>query len=70
MANVNIFDIAQPVVNEPQLTGTAGGVYAAAIVMTTYDDVFDFEHLHRELKHAEATDIRVDHQIGDVAVNE
>jgi hypothetical protein len=38
--------------------------------MATYDDVFDFEHLHRELKHAEATDVRVDHQIGDVAVNE
>ncbi|MNH26129.1 hypothetical protein D3C79_861620 [compost metagenome] len=67
---IDILDVAQPVVDEAQLLVLHRRLDAAATVVAADDDVLHLEHLHRVLQHGEAVEIGVHHQIGDVAVDE
>ena len=67
---VDILDVAQPVVDETQLLILHRGLDAAAAIVTADDDVLHLEHFYRVLQHGEAVEIGMYHQIGDVAVDE
>ena len=43
---------------------------AATAVVTAHDDVVDVERLHRELQHRHQVHVGVDHEVGDVAMDE
>ena len=70
MRNMEILDVAQPVVDKAELLLLARGLDAAAAVMAADDDMLDLQNLHRVLQHGEAIHIRVDVEVGDVAVHE
>ena len=44
--------------------------HAAASVVSANDDVAHLQDVHRELHDRETIEIRVDHQVGDVAMDE
>lgn len=67
--NINIFDVAQPIVDQSEVASTAGRMHSATAVMATYDDVLDLEHFYRELHHRQTADVGVHDEIRDVAVN-
>ncbi len=45
-------------------------LHAAAAIVADDHDVLDLQHIHRVLQHRQAVQVRVHHQIGDVAVHE
>src|ERR1022692_4100791 len=45
----DVLDMPQPVVAEPQARVRQRRAHATAAVMTADDDVFDLQHVHREL---------------------
>ena len=65
----DIFNMAQPVIAQADPVMSQCRRHAAATVMTANDDVPDFQHIHRELHHGQAIQIRVNHKIGDIAMD-
>ena len=68
--SVHVLDMPQPVVDEADALVLQRRGDAAAAVVPADDDVLDLQHLDRELDHRQAVEIRVDNDVGDVAVNE
>ena len=62
--------MAQPFVDEAKRVARHGRLDPAATVVAAHDDVFDLQHFHRVLEHAEHVEVGVDHQIGHIAVDE
>ena len=67
---MEIANVSQPIVDQPVGTAFQSGSYSAAAVMTTNDDMFDLQDLHRVLQHREAIHIGMNDKIGDIAVHE
>ena len=67
---VHVLDVAQPVVGEADAPVLERRRDAAAAVMAADDDVLDFQHVHGELHHGEAIEVRMDDDVGDVAMDE
>jgi hypothetical protein len=66
----DILRVAKPVVDETEgAVGKSGGDPAAP-VMAANDDVLHAQHVHRVLDHREAVQVGVDHDVGDVSMNE
>jgi hypothetical protein len=66
----DVLDVAQPVVNQAVLGVLQRGLHPAAVVVPADDHVPDPEHVHGELQHGKAVEVRVHHDVGDVAVHE
>ena len=67
---VDVLNVTQPVVDESTPFAVEGRRDAAASVVTTYDDVFDLQGIHRVLHHRQHVHVGVHHEVGDVAVDE
>ena len=65
-----VLDVAQPVVNQPQPIVAQRGEHPAAAVVPAHDDVTYAKDVHGKLNGREAVEVRVDHHVGDVAVDE
>src|SRR3569833_687743 len=70
MQAVNIFDMDQPVVDQPELLVAHSRYYTPAAVVPRHDDVFYLQHIHCIIQYRKHIHIRMDHHIGDVAVYE
>lgn len=66
---VDVADVPEPRVQQAQVLGCHGSLDTATTVMTAHDDVLDVQMSHGVLDDAHDVEIRVDNQIGDVAVN-
>src|SRR5690606_26493356 len=66
----DVLQVAQPVVAEPDAVAPEGGADAAAPVVAADDNVFDLENADGEMEDREAVEVRVDDEVGDVAVDE
>ena len=60
----------QPVVRQPDALVLQRRRDAAAAIVAADDDVLDLQHIDRELHDRKAIEVRMDDDIGDVAVNE
>lgn len=67
---VHVADVAQPRVQQAQVLGRHGGLDAAAPVVPAHHDVLDAQVAHRVLDHRHGVQVRVDHQVRDVPVDE
>ncbi len=67
---IQVADGAQPTVDQPQLVVAHGGPYAAAAVVAGDQNVLDLEYVHRELDDRKTVEVGVQHDVGDVAVDE
>jgi hypothetical protein len=70
---VEVGDVAhrlQPVVHEAELSLLKGSLHAAAAVVADHHHVLDAQHLDGVLKHRQATEVRVQDEVRDVAVDE
>src|SRR5450432_2550413 len=70
MFPLNVLNVSQPVVNQTQLLVTQSGEYTTATIVPANDDVAYAQDLDGELNGREAIQVSVNHQIGDVAMNE
>ena len=64
-----ILDVPQPVVDQAVSAGLHCCLYTAAAVVPANDNVFDLQHLDRELDHGQAVHIGVIDEVCDVAVD-
>jgi hypothetical protein len=62
--------VAQPVVDQTQRVAAQRRENAAAAVVAADDDVAHRQHVDRELQGGEAVQVGMDHDVGDVAVDE
>jgi hypothetical protein len=66
----HVLKVTQPIVAETKPIATQGRPDATASVMAANNDVAHLEDVHRELHHRQTVEVRMDHQVGDVAMNE
>ena len=66
----HVLDVAQPVVDEAEASVRERGEHAAAAVVADDHDVLYPDHVGGELHHGKAVQIRMDDEVGDVAVDE
>src|SRR5690606_10953228 len=67
---VDIAYLAQPGVDEAQVLGLHGRLYATTSVMAAHHHAFHVQRSDGVLHHTERVKVRAAHQVGDVAVNE
>src|SRR6476469_7884021 len=70
MALSNVLDVPKPIVDQPQPLVIEGGADAAAAVVPGDDHVSDLQDIDGELEHRQAVQVRVNDDVGDVAVCE
>jgi hypothetical protein len=66
----NVLQMPQPIVNEAKGSLVQRCGHAAASIVTAHNDVLDVQHIYGELKGAEAVQIGMNDQVGDIPVNE
>ena len=66
----HILNVSQPVVDEAESVVAKRGTHASTSVVSAHDDVLDFEHFDRELKHRQTIEIGMHDDVGNVAVDE
>lgn len=66
---IDVADVAQPGVHEAQVLGGHGGLDTAAAVVAADDNVLYLEVLDGVLDDAHNVEVRVAHQVGNVAVH-
>ena len=66
----HVLNLTQPIVDEPQSLIQQRREHAAASVVADDQDVANFEHFDGKLHHGEAVQIRVNHDVRDIAMNE
>jgi hypothetical protein len=66
----DILDVAEPVVDQPVRRALPRRFHASAAVVAANDHVLDLQHVYGILQHRQAVQIRVDNDVGDVAVDE
>ena len=67
---VHVAHMTQPIVDEAYIAALKRGLHATAAVVPADDDVLNLEDIHRVLQHRETIQVRVDDDVGDVAVHE
>ncbi len=67
---IDVANVPKPGVQQAQILGRHGSLDTAAAVMAAHDDVLDMEMAHGVLDDAHNIEVRVDDQVGDVAVDE
>src|SRR5690606_11967848 len=67
---IQVADGAQPTVDQPQLVVAHGGPNATTAVVAGDQNVLDLEYVHRELDDRKTVEVGVQHDVGDVAVDE
>jgi len=68
--SVDVANVTEPWIQQAQVLGRHGSLDAAAAVVAADDDVLDVEVAHGILDDAHNVKVGVDHQVGDVAVDE
>ena len=70
MFEPDIVDMQQPVIDKPQLwASTRLPAAAAATVVATDNNVFNFEYIHCILNHGKAVQVGVNDQVSNITVN-
>src|ERR1051325_917093 len=64
----HVLNVAQPVVDQPEVQIIHRGFDTAPPMMPANDDVFDLEHVNRILHHRKTVKVSMDHDVRDVAV--
>src|SRR5262249_10010825 len=67
---VHVLNVAEPVVYQSQLVVAQGGEHATAAVMPANDDVLHTEHVYRKLDRGQAVQVRVNNDVGNIAMDE
>ena len=67
---INILDPAYPVINQAMFLAVNGRPDTATTVMTTDNNVLDFQDINGILQHGQAVQIGVNNKVGDIAVDE
>ncbi len=70
MLLLHVLHMAQPVVGQADALVDHGRMHARAAVVAANDHVLDLEHVDGELQHRQAVEVRMDDDVGDVAVDE
>src|SRR5690606_30441797 len=70
MKTIHVFDMTQPIIDQPELLIRQGGSHTATTVMTTDDNVSHLKYIYCIIEHTEQIHITVDNYIGNVAMNE
>ena len=70
MGSVHILDVTKPLVDQSEVRPAQCGLYAAASIVATHDDVLHLQHLDRVLRHTQHVEIRVHHHVRHIAVDE
>lgn len=65
---MKISNMTKPIVDQPVRMTFQCSSYAAASVMATDNDMFDFQYLHGILQHGEAVHVCMNDKVGDIAV--
>ncbi len=65
----HILEMPKPIIAQSKPITPESGPHAAAPVMPAHDDVADLQNLHGKLHDGQTIEIRVHHQIGDVAMD-
>ena len=66
----HILHMSQPIVAQAKAIAPERCLHSAASVVTTDDDVANFQDIHSKLHHRQTIEIRVHHEIGNIAVDE
>src|SRR5690606_34090821 len=66
---ITVFDMANPIINNPYRTTSHSGFYTTAAIMPTNDYMFYFQHINRIIEYTQHIHIRMNDHIGDVPVN-
>ncbi len=69
MEIVHILNVAEPLIDEPQVLVAQCRANSSAAIVTAYNDVLDFQNLHCILQYAEHVQVCVNHQVSNIAVN-
>jgi len=67
---LHVLHVAQPVVDEPHPRIIKRRAHPAAPVVPADDHVLHLEHVDRVLQHRQTVEVGVDHDVGDVAMDE
>ena len=70
MLRVHVLDVPEPVVGQANALVLKCRGNAAAAVVTADDDVFDLQHIHRELHHRQTVEVAVHDDVGNIAMHE
>src|SRR5882724_8114641 len=66
----HVLQVTEPIVAEAHAVASQRCLHAAAPIVPADDDVAHLEDIHGELYDGQTVEVRVDHQIGDVPVDE
>ena len=69
MESVHVADIAKPRVQDTQVLGRHGSLDTATAIVSTDDNVLDFEMADRVVDNGHDVEIRVTDEVGNVAVD-
>lgn len=70
MLLVHISNVPQPVIDQAEPVIPKGGANTPASIMATHNDVLDLQYIDRKLHRGQAVQVCVNHQVGNIAVNE
>ena len=66
----HVLHMTQPIVAQAQPVAADDRFDAAAAIVSAHDDMAHFQNFDRELKHRETIQIRMHHDVRDVAMHE
>src|SRR5690606_7546241 len=66
---ITVFDMANPIINNPYRTTSHSGFYTAAAIMSANDYMFHFQYINLIIKYTQHIHIRVNDHLGNVPVN-
>lgn len=70
MVQSDVLHMTQPVIGQSYRSSLCNRLDAATPIVADYHDVLDLQHFDRILKHRQAVQVCVYHQVGDIAMNE
>ena len=70
MLVLHVLNMTQPVVAQAQPIASKRRLYAAATIVSTHDDMADFENFDGKLHDREAVEVRMHDQIGDIPMDQ
>lgn len=66
---MDIANVTKPIIDQSVRLTFHRGPHATATIMPTNDDMFDFQYLYGVLKHRKTVHVRMDDEVGDIAVH-
>ena len=66
---INVTNVTKPIIDQSMRLTFERSLYAATAIMTTNNNVFDFQNIYGILQHGETIHICMNYKVGDITMN-